>query len=475
MSHVKGAVHHLISVCICRNAFNLKFALPTMEQKPEEFVENETAGRDCNIPMSNIPTNPIDSPESSSFMRYDTANQYSCNRTEMALIDPPSIRSLYLRNDPGLRFEEAIASNIGNHNVYDAGCSSSKEEIKHDGKWSSSIEWRRQRSRTAGEDINKDSLEVCSRKELKRVLTSLQDVKVSSSNEKNTDSTVSTNVTEGSNNISSSNIEGTSASSFSNFFLGRFRNAKRKSISYESPIASNQLQTPSMVQHNSCITLTRQNENVNSYTSGEAYDALMSRDSLSRQLYSHDISRGELESPYPGINLREWLGSKGVTASKNEKMLLFRKIVEIVNAAHSQGIVLLELQPSSFYLFETGDVKYIGSLMAVESWSVNQDNVKKRCLEPENSSHDNFRAKMQNLGGDKFLRPESHMISNQKVQDFSIYEDIFSGKSWLTSQNAQLEKEWYAFPKDFKAGDLLSLNIYSLGLLLFEVRKCSFI
>lgn len=434
-----------------------------MEQKPEEFVENETAGRDCNIP-----TNPIDRPESSSFTRLDTANPYSLNRTEMATVDPPSIGSPYLRNDPGFRVE-----NIGYHNGYDAGCSSSKEE-----KWSSSIEWRMQRSRIAGEEfmsLNEDSLEVCSRKELKRVLISLQDVKVLSSNEKNTDSTVSTNVTEGPNNISSSNIEGTSASSFSNFFLGRFRNAKRKSISYENPIASNQSQTTSMVQHNSCITLTPQNGNLNSYPSGEAYDGLMGRDSLSRQLYSHDISREELESPYPGINLREWLGSKGVTASKNEKMLLFRKIVEIVNAAHSQGIALLELQPSSFNLFETGVVKYIGSLMAVESWSVNKDNVKKRCLEPEISSHDNFRAKMQNLGGDKFVRPESRMISNQKVQDFSIYEDTFSGKSWLTSQNAQLEKEWYAFPKDFKAGDLLSLNIYSLGLLLFEVRKCLFI
>lgn len=79
-------------------------------------------------------TNPIDRPENSSFTHFDNAIQYSFNRTEMAPVDPPSIRSSYLRNDPRLRVEEAIASNIGYHDAYNAGCSSSKEEIKHDGR-----------------------------------------------------------------------------------------------------------------------------------------------------------------------------------------------------------------------------------------------------------------------------------------------------------------------------------------------------
>ncbi|KAL1546856.1 ornithine decarboxylase antizyme with +1 programmed ribosomal shift Spa1 [Salvia divinorum] len=117
-------------------------------------------------------------------------------------------------------------------------------------------------------------------------------------------------------------------------------------------------------------------------------------------------------------DLREWLESKGgVDASKNDKMLLFKRIVQVVNASHVQGIALLELRPSSFILLDTGDVEYIGSMTETGLWS---------------------------------------------VQDFSMR------KRWSTYQIVQLEEKWYAFPEDFKSRDLLSLNVYSLGLLLFE-------
>lgn len=446
-------------------------------QEPKELVENESVERYYDSPISPIDSerfrvsasadlcisNSGDRPGSSTLMQFDTTNQYSLITTEMAQVGPlPILRSPYLINEPECRVEEAIASNIGYRNLYFAAPSSSREEINHEGQRSSSIGWSGQSSGIASEEfisLNKDSPELSSRKELKRVLASLQDVKGSPIDQRNMDG------------IGSSNVGGTSTSSFSNFFLGRYRSATRKSISYENPIASHEPQTTSIVQHNSCSTLTLQNENVTSYPSVERYDALMDRDSLSCQLYSQDIYREEFKSPHSGINLREWLECEGVTASKNDKMLLFRKIVEIVDAAHSRGIALMELLPSYFILFETGDVKYIGSLMAIESWSVNHDNAKKRSLEPGISSREDFRTKMQNLGGVKLVKPEPHSILNQELQDSSIYDGTFTRKSWLTSQNAQLEKDWYAFPKGFDLRDSLSLNIYSLGLLLFEVRK----
>ncbi|KAG6434718.1 hypothetical protein SASPL_106359 [Salvia splendens] len=117
-------------------------------------------------------------------------------------------------------------------------------------------------------------------------------------------------------------------------------------------------------------------------------------------------------------NLREWLESKGgVDATKNDKMLLFKRIVQLVNVSHVQGIALLELWPSSFILLDAGDVEYIGSTTETELWG---------------------------------------------VQDFSM------GKRLSTYRNVQLEEKWYAFPEGFKTRDLLSLNVYSLGLLLFE-------
>lgn len=494
-----------------------------MEQKPEEIVANETAGsadfrrRDCNIPMNSMEsvgcrlsesqglcvTTSSDWPGSSTLTHLDTVKCCSLNGGESSLAGPaPILRSPNLTNDAGFTVEEAVARNYGYRNAHVAGCSSAKEEINHEGGWSSSVGWRDQNSRIAGEEfMSKDSLELCSRKAFRRVITNFLDVKVSSSNQMDSTSIsthvtenpssiisgngaigeISAHVSEGPSNITTSNrlVGGRCSSSFSNFFFGRSQSAMRKSVPRGNPRASNESHTTLMVQRKTGSTLTLQNENVHENLSGEASDESMNRNSLS---CSHDIER-----PHCGINLREWIESKGVNASKKEKMFLFRQIVQRVDAAHSQGIALLDLRPSSFTIFETGDVQYIGSLMETELW-----NTKKRGLEPEISSHENIRTKMQNLGGKKLVRPESHFISRfvkdivtaqfshgiidmkncsnslPKVQSCCIYESTPTGKTWLTSQNAQLENKWYAFPEGFKIEELLSLNIYSLGLLLFE-------
>ncbi|KAL7083159.1 hypothetical protein ACP275_14G144500 [Erythranthe tilingii] len=143
-----------------------------------------------------------------------------------------------------------------------------------------------------------------------------------------------------------------------------------------------------------------------------------------------------------GINLREWLQSNGRDAIKKDRLRLFRQIVHIVDVAHTQRIALLELRPSSFILLQNGDVKYIGSIVEIDSLSSSShENTKKRNLHQEISSIDNFRAKMQKTDDEK--------LSRRNV--------------------SQLEKKWYGFPEGFSIGDLLPFNIYCLGLLLFEI------
>ncbi|KAL7125731.1 hypothetical protein ABFS83_14G135900 [Erythranthe nasuta] len=141
-----------------------------------------------------------------------------------------------------------------------------------------------------------------------------------------------------------------------------------------------------------------------------------------------------------GINLREWLQSNGRGVIKNDRLRLFRQIVHIVDVAHTQRIALLELWPSSFILLQNGDVKYIGSIVEIDSLS-SHENKKKRNLHQEITSLNNFRAKMQKIG-----------------------EEIFSRRNV-----SQLEKKWYGFPEGFIIGELLPFNIYCLGLLLFEI------
>ncbi|KAL7125735.1 hypothetical protein ABFS83_14G136300 [Erythranthe nasuta] len=98
-----------------------------------------------------------------------------------------------------------------------------------------------------------------------------------------------------------------------------------------------------------------------------------------------------------GINLREWLQSDGRGALiKNDRLL---------DVAHTQRIALLEFWPSSFILLPNGDVKYIGSIVEIDSLSSSShENTKKRNLHQEISSLDNFRAKMQKTTEEKLSR-----------------------------------------------------------------------
>ncbi|XP_051144590.1 protein SUPPRESSOR OF PHYA-105 1-like [Andrographis paniculata] len=139
------------------------------------------------------------------------------------------------------------------------------------------------------------------------------------------------------------------------------------------------------------------------------------------QLHSDSSIVERPESNHFGITLRQWLAVKRSAASKMDKLRLFKQIVHTVDSLHCGGYALLELQPSAFVLSESGDVKYIGLLQDTES---------------------------------------SKPCKRRRGLDLSASED--------TAENSWLEKKWYACPEGMDASDLLSSNIYSLGLLLFE-------
>lgn len=305
-------------------------------------------------------------------------------------------------------------------------------------------------------------------------LSSRQDLRRASCSLNNVDSgIISSRLAEGPSNIISDRPVGCSysrplySSNFSNFFFGQARKAVRKGVQYTNPGKYVESQTMPVSQNKDSGKLPGLSKNMQGYLSVEASDSLMKRNSI----YSDVVTEGS-ELCHCGINLREWLQSEGSDASKNEKLWLFRQIVLRVDDAHSQGIALLELWPSSFILLETGDVKYIGSQLEIELLSSNQDITKKRGLEQEISTLDNSGLKVQKVGDDKSVRHESRFISRfVNAQKFSIYEGTSNRKCWLTSDNAQLEKKWYASSKGFETRDLLPYNIYCLGLLLFEVRN----
>lgn len=93
----------------------------------------------------------------------------------------------------------------------------------------------------------------------------------------------------------------------------------------------------------------------------------------------HGIDKSGLEISHDGTNLRELLQPGYRKMNKLESLQLFRQIVELVDFAHSQGVVLLDLRPSHFVLLPSNKISYIGSSASREAATVlNQDLKRKR-------------------------------------------------------------------------------------------------
>ncbi|KAL0309305.1 UNVERIFIED_CONTAM: protein suppressor of phya 1 [Sesamum radiatum] len=450
----------------------------------EKIVADETTtSTDCRTKNRNNPMNPIIpaqpeeglrlvaspslfvcttsiSPASSTVFNLDTTKTYSLGRGEMSLANTtPSLTSPCLINDSRLMVKELAGRNYKNYDTHVIGCSSTIEETNHKEKCSCHLRGEVQKKGISNGDLmsdHKDSLELTSREDLKRKFANFQDSEYLSGNQNNMDSSVISTHLTGPNNIISSNrlLEDSQSktlysSSFSKYFFGQSLKATKKDFLNKNHGASAEMD---------------QNKNVQGYPSEEASDDLTNKNFVCSQLHLQDDVRKGYELSNCGINLREWLDSKGSNVSKNQKLLLFRRIVQTVDVAHGRGMALLDLRPSSFILLGTGDVEYIGPLVDVELFSASMDTTKKRRLEKENSGRENFCVNIPNVSEDKLTRPEACFIS--EFVDDHITTDIIdmqksTGNCPLKSDIGQLEKKWEILQSELiHESENLSLSNY---------------
>lgn len=140
------------------------------------------------------------------------------------------------------------------------------------------------------------------------------------------------------------------------------------------------------------------------------------------------------------VSLRQWLDKPERSVDVLECLHVFRQIVEIVNAAHSQGIVVHNVKPSCFVMSSFNHVSFIESASCSDSGS--EDGQKE-----EKGSYN------------KILERQIEKLEEEKKQRCFPMKHVLA-----------METSWYTSPEEeFGSPSTCASDVYRLGVLLFEV------
>ncbi|KAE8649844.1 protein SPA1-RELATED 3 isoform X1 [Cucumis sativus] len=196
------------------------------------------------------------------------------------------------------------------------------------------------------------------------------------------------------------------------------------------------------------------------------------------------------------ISLRQWLDKPGRSVDALECLHIFRQIVEIVNIAHAQGIVVHNVRPSCFVMSSFNHVTFIESASCSDSGSDSlEDGINSQMAEVKTSSSP-FPSSLGSEGFRSVMTPINALSETSCMQSSSIYAAQASlnegfGKfrkkdrrhieetedkvqSFPMKQILAMETTWYTSPEEASDSPSSSASdIYRLGVLLFELF-CSF-
>ncbi|WZZ62117.1 protein SPA1-RELATED 3-like isoform X1 [Brassica napus] len=148
------------------------------------------------------------------------------------------------------------------------------------------------------------------------------------------------------------------------------------------------------------------------------------------------------------VSLRQWLDKPERCVDVFECLHVFRQIVEIVNVAHSQGIVVHNVRPSCFVMSSFNHVSFIESASCSDSGSADS-------LEDGPVSH----KKREDAGSyNNILERQVEKLEEEKKQPFPMKHVLAMETSWYTSPE-----------EEFGSTSTCASDVYRLGVLLFEL------
>ncbi|KAF3603948.1 hypothetical protein F2Q69_00038294 [Brassica cretica] len=143
------------------------------------------------------------------------------------------------------------------------------------------------------------------------------------------------------------------------------------------------------------------------------------------------------------VSLRQWLDKPERSVDVLECLHIFRQIVEIVNAAHSQGIVVHNVKPSCFVMSSFNHVSFIESASCSDSGSEDGPISQKE----EKGSYN------------KILERQIEKLEEEKKQRCLPMKHVLA-----------METSWYTSPEEeFGSPSTCASDVYRLGVLLFEL------
>ncbi|XP_011098304.1 protein SPA1-RELATED 4-like isoform X3 [Sesamum indicum] len=150
------------------------------------------------------------------------------------------------------------------------------------------------------------------------------------------------------------------------------------------------------------------------------------------------------------VSLRQWLDNPERTVDALECLHIFSQIVDIVNLAHSQGIVVHNVRPSCFIMSSFNRVSFIESASCSDSGSDSQE---------YGSKSNTAELKGQGMHA---LEATGNERTGDKKHSFPMKQILL------------MESNWYSSPEEVSGGPTsCASDIYQLGVLLFELF-CTF-